>query len=356
MACGAGGDYYLVVCQESGHDTASGSDGTGSYTLEAISLDGDILAPSIHTIMPANGATGISLFGGITLTFDEPVALTGGEAKLRNALGELVDTFTLYSGTPNFNGVSLTLHPRTPFKPGASYVVDLSDSGITDLAGNKLPGSNQYSFTTVNTVDADSGGNDLLAGRGIGASLNGGAGTDMAVYAGYHDSYAVTRSATETTVQRTNWSNTGKADVLSGVERLLFDDGAVALDTDGAGGQAYRLYLAAFNRMPDKAGVGYWIAQLDKGASLHDVAQSFIDSAEFIAQYGASPTNAAFVDSLYQNVLHRAGEQAGVDYWNGVLAKGASRADVLAAFSEGAENQAAVLKVIGNGFDYTPYG
>jgi hypothetical protein len=34
---------------------------------------------------------------------------------------------------------------------------------------------------------------------------------------------------------------------------------AVALDVDGAAGQAYRLYQAAFDRAPDKNGLGYWI-------------------------------------------------------------------------------------------------
>jgi hypothetical protein len=67
-------------------------------------------------------------------------------------------------------------------------------------------------------------------------------------------------------------------------------------------------------------------------------AQGFLGSAEFQARFGGAGTpNAAFVDQLYQNVLGRAGDAAGRDFWNGALNAGTSRADVLVAFSENAE-------------------
>jgi hypothetical protein len=57
------------------------------------------------------------------------------------------------------------------------------------------------------------------------------------------------------------------------------------------------------------------------------------------------------------NVLDRPGEQAGVDYWVGLLdTKAATVASVLAGFSESAENQVATAVVIGSGFEYIPYG
>lgn len=123
------------------------------------------------------------------------------------------------------------------------------------------------------------------------------------------------------------------------------------------GGQAYRLYQAAFNRAPDNAGLGYWISVMDQGASLRDVSAGFTASTEFKTIYGASPTNAQIIDKLYQNILHRAGEAAGVAYWLEVLDKQQDTvAGVLANFSEGTENQAALAGLIGNGFAYTPYG
>ncbi|MNR66180.1 hypothetical protein D3C85_1895440 [compost metagenome] len=55
-------------------------------------------------------------------------------------------------------------------------------------------------------------------------------------------------------------------------------------------------------------------------------------------------------------MLHRAGEAAGVAHWVDKLEHGTARADVLMGFSESAENRVEILKVIGNGFEYTPYG
>ena len=52
-------------------------------------------------------------------------------------------------------------------------------------------------------------------------------------------------------------------DTLVSVERLVFSDVTVALDLDGVGGQAYRIYKAAFDREPDSGGLGYWIAQME---------------------------------------------------------------------------------------------
>ena len=115
------------------------------------------------------------------------------------------------------------------------------------------------------------------------------------------------------------------------------------------------MYQAAFNRAPDKAGLGFWMSHLDNGMSLQSVAKAFLESAEFQARYGALG-NEAFVNSLYTNVLHRAGEAAGVAHWVGKLEQGTARAEVLMGFSESGENVTEILKVIGNGFEYTPYG
>jgi hypothetical protein len=169
------------------------------------------------------------------------------------------------------------------------------------------------------------------------------------VYGGAKSSYTVTNGAT---VQVADGSG---ADTLVSIERVLFADGALAFDTTGIAGQAYKLYRAAFNRTPDSAGLGYWLGQMDKGVALRDVAHSFIASKEFIGLYGANPTDAAFVDLLYQNVLHRAPDAAGAAYWVGVLGQGQPREDTLAFFSEGKENTDAVATLIAQGIGYTPY-
>jgi hypothetical protein len=138
---------------------------------------------------------------------------------------------------------------------------------------------------------------------------------------------------------------------LTNIEYLQFDDALVAINV-GVGqnaGEAYRIYQAAFNRTPDIAGLVNWIKQLDSGASLLSVANAFINSPEFINTYGNNVSNLAFIKALYANVLQRAPDVAGQNFWEAVLASGKSRAYLLENFSESMENVGNVASLIGQG-------
>jgi hypothetical protein len=143
------------------------------------------------------------------------------------------------------------------------------------------------------------------------------------------------------------------------VERLSFTDTNVALDIGPTqtAGSVYMLYQATFNRTPDAPGLGYWMAQVDQGANIiTTVAATFVTSPEFVAKYGVNPTNASYIDNLYQNVLHRAGESGGVAYWNGQLNTGAAtKAFVLEQFATLAEGAALVAPAIAHGIAYTQW-
>lgn len=141
---------------------------------------------------------------------------------------------------------------------------------------------------------------------------------------------------------------------LASNSRIKFADQSLSFDVNGQAGQLYRLYQAAFGRTPDAAGLGYWLDVLDRGTSLNDVASGFIGSAEFTSLFGASASlsNAAMIDAFYRNVLGRAGEQAGVDYWVGVLNGGVARNVVLMGFTDSAENRTRVDPTIQNGIQY----
>jgi hypothetical protein len=87
-----------------------------------------------------------------------------------------------------------------------------------------------------------------------------------------------------------------------------------------------------------------------------NIAHAFLGSDEFKGMYGAAPAAASFVSSLYNNVLHRAPEQSGYDWWLNVVNGGHDRGDVLLGFASSAENKANVNPTMKNGFDYIPYG
>ena len=209
------------------------------------------------------------------------------------------------------------------------------------------------------TSTSGSAGSDMFMSSAHNESWSAGAGFDIAAFHGKLADYAINAGANGVQVEDSIQGRDG-SDLLNGVERLRFADSMLALDTvapEGVAGQAYRIYQAAFNRAPDQAGLGYWIAAMDQGQPLQAVAQGFVQSAEFIALYGSAPTNAQVVDKLYLNVLHRAGEAGGVAYWNSILDNGhASVAAVLASFSESAENIAALIGVLDDGVAYLPFG
>jgi subtilisin family serine protease len=105
-----------------------------------------------------------------------------------------------------------------------------------------------------------------------------------------------------------------------------------------AEGQVLRLYQAVFGRAPDASGFAYWTQQRHAGMDLTTMAGAFATSTEWIARYGATTTNTAFVDALYQNVLGRPADPGGRAHWTSVLTAGLPRPQVIVAFSESPEN------------------
>ena len=198
-------------------------------------------------------------------------------------------------------------------------------------------------------------GNDTVKYFGGGATVDGGEGLDTFVARG---GWNVTHNA-----DGSIWVGTltGYATALVNVERVAMGSGAagdeaLAFDTSGAAGQAYRLYAAAFDRVPDEFGLGFWISRMDLGASLETVAGAFVASSEFESLYGAAPGNADLVARFYANVLHRAPDATGQAFWIDVLDRHAlGAADVLIQFSESPENTAALTGVMQNGIHYQLY-
>ena len=140
----------------------------------------------------------------------------------------------------------------------------------------------------------------------------------------------------------------GNAISLSNVERIQLSEGSVALDLGGSAGQTYRLYQAAFDRTPDTVGLSNNVGLVDNGMSLYDMANAFAQSAEFLATYGTT-TNEQFVNTLYNNVLGRNADPAGLAGWLDTLASGRDRGFVLTGFSESPENIALVAPAINDG-------
>jgi len=257
------------------------------------------------------------------------------------------DSYDNYSPYFNVSGVSV---------PALAVQAFLNNGDAIGLQQYGLSGADTINGSSFSDSLLGYAGNDVIRGGGGNDYIDGGLGLNTAVYSGVASAYSITLNGTNAATVNDLVAARDGTDTDINIQRLQFFDKNIALDIapTQTAGAAYMLYQAAFNRTPDVAGLGYWIAQVDKGANIvTGVAQLFINSPEFIAKYGANPTNADYVDSLYQNVLHRSGDAGGVTYWNQQLNSGAAtKAFVLEQFATLAEGAALVAPTIAHGIAY----
>jgi secreted trypsin-like serine protease/subtilisin family serine protease len=242
-----------------------------------------------------------------------------------NATAASGSTFTGWSGACSGTG---------------SCVVTMSAAKTVTASFTSNGGSSVITGTSGNDTLVNSSGNNTVDGK---------AGIDTYVSFGPASQYSLGRGASAWNLA--DGVSTDGIDALTNVERLRFSTGLHLLDIDKGqiGGMAYRIYKAAFNRQPDNGGLKYWVGRMDSDANVIDVAAGFIASAEFVALYGISSSDGDFITRIYSNVLNRAPDAGGFNYWVGVLSRGTSRQEVLAGFSESDENIANVAATIANG-------
>lgn len=378
----------------------------GNGVLSLLNSDAMLTSAAFTTLYRTDDPHYDATLGNATLGFEGQVhSAAGGDfSGVINAFRGKSDHFmTAMDATGSFqvsgNGVRVALLQQNPsvtgvmdgyheqYADGSSIRIDGAAIAVTNSTGldrqlvtnaANFPGNDVFTVQlperlTAPWAIAAGDGDDVitLSGGGSQLSANGGNGNDRIVLNSHShqvdggagvDTVQVSALRASVTIDHTasgyqlRYAD-GSSDTLQNVERLMFGDGTLALDLGGNAGQTYRLYQAAFNRTPDQAGLGYWIAALDRGASLRDVATYFVRSTEFQSLYGAAPSNRDFLNGLYHNVLHRDGDAGGFAWWLDKLdTHAASFTDLLLSFSESPENQAALAPAISGGIPYTPWG
>ncbi|UQV18018.1 DUF4214 domain-containing protein [Brevundimonas albigilva] len=204
-----------------------------------------------------------------------------------------------------------------------AYGTAFNDNFIGDAAAN---------------IFAAGAGNDTLTGAGGNDLLDGGAGVDTALYASARRMYVA---------DSTSISGAGEGtDALVSIENLRFVDGTLTFDAASQAAQVMRMYDAALARQSDQGGFENWLDRLEGGLTLTQMAQAFLDSAEFQANFGGL-SNQDYVAQLYRTTLRREPDAGGLANWTARLDNGSlNRTDMLVAFSESAEhvnNTASVL-------------
>jgi hypothetical protein len=262
-----------------------------------------------------------------------------------------------------------SLKYNNPFSSPTTAETSELGSGAWGHFGTKnadvLVGTNftDYMFGHAGRDNISGGKGDDFIYPGDGGFGDGGEGIDTLVFEKTISSYTInpqtypkSGGVIYLSIVTKDLSLPVEVSTFDSIERLKFSDTNVALDIGSTqnAGSVYMLYKAAFNRPSDTGGMGYWISLKDSGVDIvTNIAQGFVNSAEFIAKYGANPTNASYVSNLYQNVLGRAGEAGGIAYWIAEMDAGrVNKAQALAQFATLPEGAGIVAPLIANGIQY----
>ena len=238
---------------------------------------------------------------------------------------------------------------RAELESGGIYSISLSSgywsatdtglytvlSSLTNGAGNDF-----IAGTDADNTFKSSMGDDTLSGLG---------GRDTAVYEGKMASYQLTFSAAGIVVGSA--ATAEGTDTLFSIERLQFSDKTVEMGLDTPAAQVYRLYDAAFNRPSDEKGLGFWVSAA-QSSSLDEIAQNFMQSAEFEAMYPATSSDRDNISKFYENVLDRPADNDGLDYWVQMREGGTSMSAILVAISESPEHQILLTGQMTHGVTY----
>jgi hypothetical protein len=173
------------------------------------------------------------------------------------------------------------------------------------------------------------GSSDAVGGGSGNDVVDGGEGLDTACYSGPSSHYKLVVGQGTVTVQ--DRSGADGLDTLASIEQTRFAD--LTLDTTwfvkAASVPASLLtdltdmYIAYFGRAPDAVGLFYWASRLSDGMTLPEIAKSFFVQPETLAAYPASQTTVEFITKVYDNMLGRAPDLPGLNYWVDALESGA---------------------------------
>ncbi len=97
------------------------------------------------------------------------------------------------------------------------------------------------------------------------------------------------------------------------------------------------LYRQALDRGADASGRAHWVERLQGGVLVNALGSEIYGSGEFYQRAGSTPEG--FVTELYERILHRIPDPAGLSHWVNVLGS-TSRGAVAASFFASPESRA----------------
>ena len=108
----------------------------------------NIIAPTVNSTNPSNGATAVAINSAIAVTFSKAMM----PSTVGTATFTLKQGTTAVSGTVTFTGVTALFTPSSNLAAGTEYTATIT-TGVKDLAGNALASDYVWSWTTGATAD-----------------------------------------------------------------------------------------------------------------------------------------------------------------------------------------------------------
>ena len=280
---------------------------------------GDLVALDIPASLDSAKAFILESQANLAVTFDAPVPADVA------SLARVADTNTAIE----FVVVTGSGDDVITVKGDQNTFIDAGAGNDTVVTGNGN-----------NTVVAGDGNNNITTGTGNDTIiLSGTAHADIVNAGAGYDVVQLDGSAADYTFTVGNTNNVtlhgAQTASITDAEFLSFADGStVALAHSEAEASALRLYEGILGRDADLEGAKAFSGLVEAGVSQTDIANQFLNSAEF----GGAATEAS-INDLYTSLLGRGADEAGSDSWEAVIANGGSLADVAAGIAGSTEAQ-----------------
>lgn len=321
---------------------------TAVFTDDTISKILALSTSSSDSVIKIDNSPTIAANGNVTFAADTEVGFVNvtGSNQALNITGNTSTLILGGSGSANLvvgNPNDTVISGGAPadesgrIKQGADAASGVQRIIVTTAQADKITiadsKNTQITANNGDTIVAGHGHDTVIAAQGDSTVVGGG--HTIVQLKGTDDDYTVTVSNGHAIVK--GKTNSQDIDISKAQYVKLDGTDALVLANNAKQAAVAHLYEALLGRDADFGGMEYWFAQANKGVALSAIAGAFLNSAEYT---GDNQTNAAFISSLYQQTLGRAGDTAGAAFWTGQLDHGISRAVVAAAFAEAAANHA----------------
>lgn len=285
----------------------------------------------------------------------KPVNTAPSIYKLTDSDGQSLRTIVDDGGIDAVDCSALSTGASINLEPGKMWDIGLTRDG--KQATNNIA----TSFETVLEAIIGTSHDDVLIGNSQNNQFTPGKGNDWIDGSDGLDTVYLSGKKNDFVLNQTDsvlelWSSSASTGLktISHVERLIFQDLAIAWDLDGNAGQVAKILGAVFGREAVKntqyAGIG--LSLMDQGFSYLQLMNLAIE-----AKLGIGASHAQLINLLYQNLLQIPADSGAIAYWSGQLTQGTYTQSSLAVMAADLDLNKQNINLTGlmvNGMEYVP--